>query len=159
VASEPLVIYHTVMTAKQAYRRTSHSVYLCDYHIILATKYRRDCITDDLWGYLYGKLLEITKHYPRIYFHQANHDKDHIHLLVSIPPQMTVGDVVRVIKSNTSRKIREKFPHLKRVYWGTDGIWSDGYFVSTVGVNQSVIQRYIQNQGAEDTGQTATLFG
>ena len=147
------------MSTKRAYRRTSHCVYLCDYHLVFATKYRRECITDDLWKYIYGKLLELTEHHPTLYIHEANHDKDHMHIMISIPPQKCVGAVVRDIKSNTSRKIREKFPYLKKFYWGTDGIWSDGYFVSTVGVDQSVIQRYIRNQGADDAGQTATLFG
>lgn len=71
---------------------------------------------------------------------------------------MSVGDVVRLVKTNTSRNIKEQFPSLKKWYWGTDGIWSDGYFVSTVGVNKEVIKRYIENQGELDTGQTATLF-
>lgn len=159
MAFTPWTDYHTDMSTKRAYRRTSHSVYLCDYHIVFATKYRRACITDELWKYLYGKLVEITEHYPTLYLHEANHDKDYIHLMFSIPPQKSVGSVVRLLKTNTSSHIRDKFPHLKKVYWGTDGIWSDGYFVSTVGVDQTIIQRYIQKQGAEDTGQTAPLFG
>ena len=146
------------MASKQDYRRTSHCVYLCDYHIVLPTKYRHQVITTDLWKYLYGKLLEITEHYPTIYFKEANHDKDHIHLLVSIPPQMSVGYVIRLIKSNTSSKIKLKFPILKKHYWGSDGIWSEGYFVSTVGTTTEIIKRYIEKQGDLDTGQTVSLF-
>ena len=71
---------------------------------------------------------------------------------------MSVGSVVRLIKSNTSRKLKQQFPFLKEVYWGTDGIWSDGYFVSTVGVDKKIIENYIRLQGAEDEGQTAQLF-
>ena len=71
---------------------------------------------------------------------------------------MSVGSVVRLIKANTSRKLKEQFPFLKEVYWGTDGIWSDGYFVSTVGVDKKIIENYIRLQGAEDEGQTAKLF-
>jgi putative transposase len=108
--------------------------------------------------YVYGKLLEVTKHYPRLYIHEANHDKDHIHLSISIPPQMSVGKVVGLLKTNTARGIKEKFPGLKNIYWGTDGIWSEGYFASTVGADAETIKRYIQQQGREDTGQTATLF-
>ena len=115
-------------------------------------------ITPELWKYLYGKLLEITTFYPKLYIKEANHDKDHIHLLISIPPQMTVGSVVRLIKSNTARKIKEKFPILKKHYWGTDSLWSDGYFVSTVGATTETIKRYIAKQGELDTGQTAPLF-
>lgn len=146
------------MNTKQAYRKNSHCVYLCDYHLVLPTKYRHPCITDELWKYLYTKLLEITEHYPKLYFHEANHDKNHIHILISIPPQMKVGDVVRLMKTNTSRKIKEKFPTLKHWYWGSDGIWSEGYFVSTVGVNKEIIGQYIEKQGELERGQIATLF-
>ena len=71
---------------------------------------------------------------------------------------MTVGQVVRLIKTNTSRKIKEKFRVLKKHYWGTDSFWSEGYFVSTVGATTETIKRYIANQGELDAGQRATLF-
>ena len=67
---------------------------------------------------------------------------------------MSVSDAVRVLKLNTAKNLKVKFPFLKKVYWGSDGIWSDGYFVSTVGVNEHIIQQYIQNQQEEDSGQT-----
>ena len=140
------------------YRRTAHTIYLCDYHIVLPTKYRRAIFNDGLFAYVKRKLLDITEHYPTIFFKTINHDKDHIHLLVSIPPQLTVGSVVRLIKANTSRKLKEQFPFLKEVYWGADGIWSAGYFVSTVGINETTIRQYIEQQGREDAGQTAKLF-
>lgn len=134
----------------EIYRRTSHSVYLCDYHLILATKYRRKVFNAGLFQYVKRKLLEVCEHYPQIFIKEVNHDKDHIHFLISIPPQMSVGSVVRLIKSNTSRGLKKQFPFLKEVYWWTDGIWSDGYFVSTAGINPSIIQKYIQNQGEQD---------
>jgi putative transposase len=140
------------------FRRTAHSVYLCDYHIIFPTKYRRNVINDGLFSYLKRKLIEVTEHHPVLYIKETNHDQDHIHLLISIPPQMSVGSVVRLLKTNTSRNIKQQFPFLKQVYWGTDGIWSESYFVSTVGINEAIIRKYIENQGAEDMGQTATLF-
>jgi len=80
-------------------------------------------------------------------------------MLVSIPPSMRVSDAVRIIKCNLSRDMKAKFPFLKKVYYGTDGIWSDGYFVSTVGINEEQIRKYIDMQGQEDVGQTAWLFG
>ncbi len=146
------------MSKPQDYRATDHCVYLCDYHIVLPTKYRHPAITPELWKYLYGKLLEITAHYPRIYVKEANHDKDHIHLLLSVPPQMSVGSVIRLVKTNTARKVKDRFPVLKKHYWGTDSLWSEGYFVSTVGVTAETIRRYIANQGERDSGQRASLF-
>jgi len=146
------------MTKPHEYRRLSHCVYLCDYHIVYPTKYRHSVITDEIWSYLYGKLVEVTTHYPKLYIKEANHDTDHVHILISIPPQMPVGRVVGLLKTNTSRGIKEKFPVLKKSYCGTDGIWSDGYFVSTVGITTDIIRRYIENQGELDAGQRATLF-
>ena len=66
--------------------------------------------------------------------------------------------MVRLIKTNTARKIKEKFPVLRKYYWGIDSLWSEGYFVSTTGINTEIIKRYIRRQGEEDAGQTAKLF-
>ena len=71
---------------------------------------------------------------------------------------MSVGSVIRLIKTNTAKHIKKKFPVLNQYYWGTDSLWSEGYFVSTVGVTTEIIKRYIEKQGALDTGQRATLF-
>ena len=136
--------------------KLSHSVYYCDYHLAFTTKYRHRWLNEGIFAYLKDKFQEIKKHYPLIDFKTINYDKnqqDHIHFLSSIPPSMSVGSAVRIIKSNTSKSIKQKFPFLKDLYWGTDGTWSDGYFVSTVGVNEQTIKRYIENQGREDSGQ------
>jgi putative transposase len=100
------------------------------------------------------KLEEVTEHYPLIHFKQVNHGKDHIHMLVSIPPTISIGKAIGVIKQNMARNLKQKFPFLKEIYWGTDSIWSEGYFVSTVGINDTVIRKYIENQGKKDAGQT-----
>ena len=138
--------------------KLSHCVYFCDYHIEITTKYRHQWLNQGIFAYLKIKLLEIRKHYQLIDFKTVNYDKkqpDHLHLLISIPPTMSVGSVVRLIKTNTSTSLKQKFPFLKKQYWGTDGIWSDGYFVSTIGVNELTIKRYIENQGQEDSGQAS----
>ena len=135
------------------YRKQSHCVYYCTYHMVLPTKYRRKVFNKGVFAYFMLKLAEINKYYPEIRFEKVNHDGDHVHFMVSIPPKMSVGSVVRIVKANTSKRLKEKFVYIKELYWGTDGIWSDGYFVSTVGVNEEVIKRYVENQGKEDSGQ------
>lgn len=136
----------------------SHCVYQCDYHIVIATKYRKNIFNEGIFAYFDIKLAEIREHYPMINIKEVNHDKDHLHLLVSIPPTIAVGKVVGIIKQNTARFLKQKFPFLKNVYWGTESIWSEGYFVSTVGINKSVIEKYIENQGKKDAGQTKFVF-
>jgi len=141
------------------YKKQTHCVYLCDYHIVFPTKYRRKVINPGIFAYLKLKIKEIGKHYPELEVKEINHDRDHIHILISIPPKMSVGNAVRIIKANTARSIRQKFPILRKVYWGSEGMWSDGYFVSTIGINESIIRKYIEEQGKEDAGQAKLELG
>jgi putative transposase len=137
------------------YRRNAHSVFLCDYHLVWPTPYRRDALNEGVLAYLKESIKGLATFHPDIIIKEINGEADHIHLLISIPPQRSVGEVVRIIKASTARDLNKKFPHLKQIYWGTRSIWSAGYFVSTVGINESIIRRYIQNQGKEDSGQTS----
>jgi len=135
-----------------------HCVYYCDYHVVIVTKYRKEIFNEGIFAYFTIKLAEIPEHYPQIFIKEVSHDKDHLHLLVSIPPTMAVGKVVGLIKQNTSRELKQKFPFLKQVYWGTDAVWSEGYFVSTVGVDEAIVKKYVQEQGKKDSGQTLFEF-
>jgi len=105
-------------------------------------------------SYLRKKLEEVRKFYPDWYFDEIGIDKDHVHIHMVIPPRYSVSKVVNVIKSNTSRALKKKFSHfLKKVYWDGGGIWSKGFFVSTVGIDEEIIRCYVQKQGEEDAGQ------
>jgi REP-associated tyrosine transposase len=121
---------------------------------VIVTKYRKKIFNEGIFAYFKVRLAELSEHYPLIKIKEVNHDKDHIHMLVSIPPTMAVGKAVGLIKQNTARDLKQKFPFLREVYWGTEAVWSEGYFVSTVGVTDKVIRTYIENQGKKDTGQT-----
>ena len=140
------------------YRKQGHCIYGTEYHIVLTTKYRRKIFNEGIGRYCVIKLQEISKYYPDIRIEQAKTDKDHIHFLASIPPRFSISKVINLIKSNTGRSLRKRFPSLSNVYWGDDGIWSGGYFVSTVGLNEDIIRRYIENQGAEDEGRAQLEF-
>ena len=132
----------------------SHCVFKCDYHLVWPTKYRRSIFNEGVQGYLKTFLASWPEHHPDIILKEVKTDQDHIHILASIPHTMSVGVVVRILKSTTAKALNDKFPHLRKIYWGTSSIWSAGYFVSTVGINEEIIRRYIQNQGLDDAGQT-----
>jgi putative transposase len=71
---------------------------------------------------------------------------DHVHLLVSVPPHLSLSDLIKYIKGKSSRKLQMEFPALKKRYWGQH-LWARGYFAVTVGnVNQDQVQKYIENQ-------------
>ena len=135
------------------YKKQTNCVYKCDYHIVISTKYRKKIINEGVFEFVKIKLKEIRKYHPEIEYKEINQDEDHIHILISIPPKMSVGSVVRKMKSNTAREVKKRFKFLKKVYWGTESIWSKGYFVSTVGIDEKIIKRYIEFQGKEDSGQ------
>ena len=135
------------------YRKQAHAVYYAQYHIVISTKYRRKVLKAGMGDYLQRKVLQVSKFHPEIELIEVNTDLDHIHLQVSIPPKYSVSEVVKMIKAHTGSAMRKKFPFLDKVYWGVEGIWSIGYFVSTVGINEEVIKKYIRKQGEEDSGQ------
>lgn len=114
-------------------------MYHCHYHIVIMTKCRKKIFNADVYGFFKKRLGEIREHYPQIEFIGQNRDKDYIHLQVSISPKISVGSVVRIIKSDTVRDLKKSYPFLKKCYFGTESVWSDGYFVSTVGINEAVV--------------------
>ena len=140
------------------YLKQGHAVYYAEYHIVVCTRYRRRILR---WGakeYLKKVVKGVSKFYPEIEIKEVNTDLNHMHLLVSIPPKYSVSKVVNIIKSNTGRRMRERFKFLDKLYVRQEGIWSVGYFVSTVGINEAVIRGYIKRQGDEDRGQTKFVF-
>ena len=139
------------------YRKQSNCVYCCIYHLILPTKYRKKIFNDGTFAFFKERMREIQDYYPDLWIKEQNHDKDHVHMMIIIPPKYSVGKIVGIIKANTSRSMKQKFEFLKKCSYGTDGIWSDGYLVSTIGLNEEIIRKYIEKQGQEDLGQT--LFG
>jgi putative transposase len=103
-------------------------------------------------------LQEIRKHDPDWEYIEIGIRKDHVHLYMVIPPKYSVSKVTETIKKNTSRSLSRKFNFLQKVYWDKNGIWNKGYFVSTLGINEEMIRRYVQSQAEEETGQVHLEF-
>lgn len=140
-------------------RKQGHCAYQCEYHLVLVSKYRRKIFNEGSVEYFSEVMKEILEKLPEIKILTMNHDKDHIHIHLSIPPKMRVSDVVKTIKSISGRLLKRKFEYMRKAYWGVDGIWSDGYFVSTIGINEYAIKHYIEHQGQEDLGQAQLALG
>lgn len=102
--------------------------------------------------------MEVRKHYPEFEYIEVNIQPDHVHMLIAFPPKYSAAEVIGIIKQNTGRALKEKFDFLKQRYYGRGGIWSVGYFVSTVGLNEKVIRDYIRYQQKEDLGQAKLAF-
>ena len=134
-------------------RKQGHCAYKCEYHLVLVSKYRRKIFNKGSFSYFAAIMKQVAEKLPDVMIIEMNHDEDHIHLLMSVPPKKRVSDVVKVIKSTSGRLLKKKFKYMRKAYWGVEGIWSNGYFVSTVGIDEEVIKQYIKRQGEEDMGQ------
>jgi len=139
-------------------RKSAHAVYKTQYHLVWITRYRRKILVKGVKDYLRIKFQEVRKYYPEWEYLEIGIKNDHIHLYMVIPPKYAVSKVVETIKTNTSKALKIKFAFLKKVYWDEKGIWAKGYFVSTVGINEKIIKKYVKMQEKEDTGQAELEF-
>ena len=119
-----------------------------DYHIVFAPKYRRQIIYGKLKGDI-GKILRTLCERKGVTIHEAEACPDHIHMLVSIPPKISVSDFMGYLKGKSSLMIFDRYANLKYRY-GNRKFWCRGYYVDTVGRNKKAIEEYIRNQVKED---------
>ena len=126
----------------------SHTKWDCQYHIVFTPKYRRKVIYNKLRRDI-GKYLRRLCDYKGVEIVEANVCPDHIHMLVKIPPKISISSFMGYLKGKSSLMIFEEHANLKYNY-GNRHFWAEGYFVSTVGMNKNTIKKYIQNQELED---------
>ena len=139
-------------------RFSGHGVYRTEYHVVWIPKYRRKVLNPGVRGYISKVLPRILKQMPGVEILEINLQPDHIHAILIIPPRYSVSEVVGRIKGQSASMLREKFAWLSKVYWKENIFWSPGHFVSTVGVNESQIMRYVRWQGSQDSGQAKLEF-
>lgn len=126
----------------------AHTKWNCKYHIVFAPKYRRKVIYGKIKVDI-GKILRKLCEQKGVEIIEANLCPDHIHMLVSIPPKMSVSSFVGYLKGKSSLMIFDRHANMKYRY-GNRKFWCKGYYVDTVGRNKKVIQEYIKNQLQED---------
>ena len=90
---------------------------------------------------------------PGVALETVGFDSDHLHMLTVIPPKYSIASVMAQLKSQSASELRRKFKWLEKAYWKENIAWSPGYFVSSVGVDEDVIRRYVEHQGMQDSGQ------
>ena len=126
----------------------SHSKWRCKYHIVFAPKYRRQAIYGAIKQDI-GNILRQLCENKGVTIVEAELCKDHVHMLVEIPPSMSVSQFVGYLKGKSSLMIFDRHANLKYKY-GNRHFWCRGYYVDTVGKNEKIIKEYIQNQLQED---------
>lgn len=126
----------------------AHSQWNCKYHIVFAPKYRRQVIYGKIKEDI-GKIIRTLCDYKKVEIIEANACPDHIHMLVSIPPKISVSSFMGYLKGKSSLMIFDRHENLKYKY-GNRHFWCRGYYVDTVGRNKKAIEQYIRKQLQED---------
>ena len=133
---------------KNEIKNTAHSKYRCQYHIVFAPKYRRKVIYKELRADI-GQIIRKLCEEKKVEILEAQACPDHIHMLVSIPPKISVSSFMGYLKGKSALMIFDRHANLKYKF-GNRHFWAEGYYVSTVGLNEATIKKYIQEQEKHD---------
>ena len=137
-----------------SYRKTAHSVYDLKYHVVWITKYRKPVLHGQVALRL-RELIRQTCATMEVYIISGHVSVDHVHLLLSVPPNLAVSELVQRLKGRSSRRLLEEVGELSRQFWGRH-LWARGYFAVTTGnVTDEIIKQYIESHGdlpPEDDG-------
>ena len=122
------------------YKKQSHVIYKCDYHIVWVPKYRLRILKDAIKA-LVESDIKLLCEWKQCDVQELNVQEDHVHLLVSVPPKISVSKLMGTLKGKIAIKLFKSYPKLKqKPYWGNH-FWARGYFVSTVGLDEDMIRR------------------
>ena len=127
------------------WKKLSHTIYQCKYHIVFCPKYRYRILKGALAQFAEQNIRMLCE-WKSIEILEMNVKDDHIHLILVIPPRLSVSEVMGILKGKTAIKLFKSFPALKKKpYWGNH-LWSRGYCVSTIGLDENKIRKYVQYQ-------------
>jgi putative transposase len=131
------------------FRKLSHALWHCQYHLVWVPKYRFRILTGDV-GIEVGGCIRTFCEQLKCELMEMNVQNDHVHLLVMIPPKISVSDFVGTVKGRTAIRVFNKFRHLKqKPYWGNH-FWTKGYCADTVGLDEEKIRKYVKYQEAKE---------
>ena len=130
------------------YKSLSHTRWECKYHVVFIPKYRKKAIYGELRRRL-GDVFRTLAEQKESRIEEGHLMKDHVHMMISIPPKYSVAQVIEYIKGKSAIHIARVYAERRRNFVGQH-FWARGYFVSTVGRDEAVIRRYIQDQEVED---------
>jgi len=131
------------------YRHGAHTVFEIHLHLVWTTKYRKAIMTGEVAVRVRDVVRQVCRA-EEVEIMKGHVSKDHVHLLVSIPPQVTISRLVQRVKGKSSHTLLAEFAHLRKQFWGRH-LWARGYFCCSSGnVTDEVIASYIENQAHEE---------
>ena len=130
---------------KSRFKKLSHTLYECKYHIVICPKYRYRIFQGEIAEYTRQQIYSLSQQKDMIEVLELNVRPEHIHLVMSIPPKYAVSSIMGYLKGKTSLRLFQRYEEIGKRYWGRH-LWARGYCVSTVGLNEEQIRKYVQWQ-------------
>jgi len=137
------------------FKRLSHTLYESKYHIVFCPKYRYRILKEAIGEYVNQQVYQLCQQKDLVEVLELNVQPDHVHLVVSIPPKYAVSEFMGYLKGKLAIKVFRRYEHLGRRYWGRH-LWSRGYCVSTVGLDEEKIRKYVKWQEKQEKDDEAT---
>ena len=131
------------------FKKLAHSLYECKYHVIFCPKYRYKILQAEVVKYITEQIYQLCSQKDGVEVIELNVQADHVHLIVSIPPKYAVSKFMGYLKGKLALKLFDRYPQLRKRYWGQH-LWSRGYCVSTIGLDEERIRKYVKWQNQKD---------
>lgn len=134
------------------FKKLAHSLYECKYHVVFCPKYRYKILKGEIANYVEQQIHVLCGQKDGVEVIEVNVQPDHVHLVVSIPPKYAVSQFMGFLKGKMALRLFDRYPKLRKQYWGQH-VWSRGYCVSSVGLDEERIKKYVkwQNQKEKDS--------
>ena len=127
------------------FQKLTHTIYECKYHIVFCPKYRYKILKGEVAEYCRQQLYSLVRGKELIELLELNIQSDHIHMVISVPPKYSISKVMGYLKGKLALRLFARYERLGKRYWGRQ-LWSRGYCVSTVGLNEEEIRKYVKWQ-------------
>ncbi len=131
------------------FKKLSHSIYECKYHIVFCPKYRYRVLGGEIGDYVQREIYTLCSHKDGVEVGEANVQADHVHVVLTIPPKYAVSNIMGYLKGKLAIRVFNRYEQLRKRYWGSY-LWSRGYCVSTVGLDEEKIRQYVKWQAAKE---------
>ena len=133
----------------QRFKRLSHSLYECKYHVVFCPKYRYRVLKDEIGEYTRQQIYQLSRQKEDVEVLELNVQPDHVHLVLSVAPKYAISELMGYLKGKLALRLFQQYESLGKRYWGRH-LWARGYCVSTIGLDEEKIRKYVQWQERQE---------
>jgi len=138
-----------ILMSKSTFKKLSHTLYECKYHIVFCPKYRFRILKGEIGEYSKREFYSLAKQKELVEVNELSIQEDHVHTILTIPPKYAVSNIMGFLKGRLALSLFRRYEKIGKRFWGRH-LWSRGYCVSTIGLNEEHIRKYVQFQEKQE---------